>query len=183
MSSKVKLILQIIVALVIAYMLRYQLRVPEMIWPVTGGYITIGWPYVIIAAFIIVAMANAVNFTDGIDGLAGMISLTAFGIYGIVAMTQGANLPGTILFLYCWRFGRLFVVQRQARATLYGRYRLPGIGRHAGGRRFDDRPVALAPPNRHHSYCGDALGRHSGDLLQSHRRTPGLQENTYSPSL
>jgi len=89
MSSKVKLILQIIVALVIAYMLRYQLRVPEMIWPVTGGYITIGWPYVIIAAFIIVAMANAVNFTDGIDGLAGMISLTAFGIYGIVAMTQG----------------------------------------------------------------------------------------------
>jgi phospho-N-acetylmuramoyl-pentapeptide-transferase len=89
MSGKVKLILQIVVALIIAYLLREVLHVPEIIWPVTGGYLNIGWPYILIAAFIIVAMANAVNFTDGIDGLAGMISLTAFGVYGIVAMTQG----------------------------------------------------------------------------------------------
>ena len=89
MSGKVKLILQIVVALIIGYLLREVLHVPEIIWPITGGYLTIGWPYIFIAAFVIVAMANAVNFTDGIDGLAGMISLTAFGVYGIVAMTQG----------------------------------------------------------------------------------------------
>ncbi len=89
MSSKVKLALQILVALVIAYMLREVLRVPEIIWPVTGMVMEIGWPYIFIAAFIIVAMANAVNFTDGADGLAGLISLTAFGVYGIVAMNQG----------------------------------------------------------------------------------------------
>jgi len=89
MSGKVKLILQIVVAVIVAYLLREVLHVPEIIWPISGGYLTIGWPYILIAAFIIVAMANAVNFTDGIDGLAGMISLTAFGVYGIVAMTQG----------------------------------------------------------------------------------------------
>lgn len=89
MSGKVKLLLQIIVAAIIAYLLWAQLNVPELIWPVTGGYFTIGWPYILIATFVIVSMANAVNFTDGIDGLAGMISLTAFGVYGIVAMSQG----------------------------------------------------------------------------------------------
>ncbi len=89
MSSKVKLVLQIVIALIIAYLLREVLHVPEIIWPTTGGYLEIGWPYIFIAAFIIIAMANAVNLTDGIDGLAGIISLTAFGVYGIVAMTQG----------------------------------------------------------------------------------------------
>lgn len=89
MSSKVKLILQIGVALVIAFLLHQVLLVPEIIWPFTGTVMTIGWPYIIIATFIIVAMANAMNFTDGMDGLAGLISLTAFGVYGIVAMNQG----------------------------------------------------------------------------------------------
>ena len=88
MSSKVKIALQILVALVIAYLLREVLHVPEIIWPGTGQVINIGWPYIFIAAFIIVAMANAVNFTDGLDGLAGLISLTMFGVYGIVAMYQ-----------------------------------------------------------------------------------------------
>jgi phospho-N-acetylmuramoyl-pentapeptide-transferase len=34
-------------------------------------------------------MSNAVNFTDGLDGLAGLISATAFACYGGIALLQG----------------------------------------------------------------------------------------------
>ncbi len=34
-------------------------------------------------------MSNAVNFNDGLDGLAGLISATAFAAYGAVAIMQG----------------------------------------------------------------------------------------------
>ena len=33
-------------------------------------------------------MSNAVNFTDGLDGLAGLISATAFAAYGMIALMQ-----------------------------------------------------------------------------------------------
>lgn len=42
-----------------------------------------------LAAFIIVASSNAINLTDGLDGLAGIITATAFGTYGLVAFLQG----------------------------------------------------------------------------------------------
>jgi phospho-N-acetylmuramoyl-pentapeptide-transferase len=45
--------------------------------------------FIPITAFIIVAMANAVNFTDGLDGLAGIISASAFAAYGVIAYLQG----------------------------------------------------------------------------------------------
>lgn len=52
------------------------LRVPPLIW-------------IPLATFIIVAASNAVNLTDGLDGLAGIITATAFGTYGLVAYLQG----------------------------------------------------------------------------------------------
>jgi phospho-N-acetylmuramoyl-pentapeptide-transferase len=39
--------------------------------------------------FIIVGYGNAVNLTDGLDGLAGLIAATAFAGYGAIAMLQG----------------------------------------------------------------------------------------------
>ncbi|MBE2272497.1 MAG: phospho-N-acetylmuramoyl-pentapeptide-transferase [Anaerolinea sp.] len=45
--------------------------------------------FIPIAVFIIVAMSNAVNFTDGLDGLAGIITASAFAAYGIIAFLQG----------------------------------------------------------------------------------------------
>jgi phospho-N-acetylmuramoyl-pentapeptide-transferase len=51
--------------------------------------IDIGWWYVPIATVIIVFMANAVNLTDGLDGLAGSMAVVAFVAYGITAFLQG----------------------------------------------------------------------------------------------
>jgi phospho-N-acetylmuramoyl-pentapeptide-transferase len=45
--------------------------------------------YVPVAAFVIVAMSNAINLTDGLDGLAGLISATVFVAYGVIALLNG----------------------------------------------------------------------------------------------
>lgn len=89
MRSRTKLLIQVAMAMGIAYVLREVLDVPQLIWPTSPIAFDFGWFYLLIASFIIVAMANAVNFTDGIDGLAGLISLTAFAVYGVIALTQG----------------------------------------------------------------------------------------------
>ncbi|MCB9456739.1 MAG: phospho-N-acetylmuramoyl-pentapeptide-transferase [Anaerolineaceae bacterium] len=44
--------------------------------------------YIPLTAFIIVAMSNAVNLTDGMDGLAGIITASAFASYGVIAYLQ-----------------------------------------------------------------------------------------------
>jgi len=63
------------------------------------------WLYISIAAFIIVGSANAVNFTDGLDGLAGLVAATILAAYGIIAISQGQ----TYLARYCFTFvGALF---------------------------------------------------------------------------
>jgi phospho-N-acetylmuramoyl-pentapeptide-transferase len=45
--------------------------------------------FIPIAMFIIVGMSNAVNLTDGLDGLAGIITASAFAAYGVIAYLQG----------------------------------------------------------------------------------------------
>lgn len=42
-----------------------------------------------IAVFLLVATSNALNFTDGLDGLAGIITASAFAAYGFIAALQG----------------------------------------------------------------------------------------------
>jgi len=54
-----------------------------------AGRIEIGFIYIPIAVFAIVGTANAVNFTDGLDGLAAGTAAVAFCAYGIIAYKQG----------------------------------------------------------------------------------------------
>ncbi|OQY36160.1 MAG: phospho-N-acetylmuramoyl-pentapeptide-transferase [Anaerolineaceae bacterium 4572_5.1] len=89
LSPRMKLIAQTIVAFGTALVLRYFLRSPELYLPGLDFEISFGVLYVPIATFIIVASSNAVNLTDGLDGLAGLISVTAFITYGAIALMQG----------------------------------------------------------------------------------------------
>ena len=50
--------------------------------------VDLGWAWVPIAAFVILGSANAVNLTDGLDGLAGIIVASAFVGYGVIALLQ-----------------------------------------------------------------------------------------------
>lgn len=109
MSARTKFLVQTVFALVTAFVLKYALHVPELYWPGYSDPISLGVAYIPIATFIIVGFSNAMNFTDGLDGLASLISITAFAAYGVIALTQGqtflANFSFTIvgaLFGFLW---------------------------------------------------------------------------------
>ncbi|HEY9122521.1 MAG TPA: phospho-N-acetylmuramoyl-pentapeptide-transferase [Brevefilum sp.] len=89
MRAITKFAIQIVFAIGIAIALRDILDVPQLIWFTSNEVISLGAFYIPIAVFIIVGMSNAVNFTDGLDGLAGLIAATAFAAYGFVAVMQG----------------------------------------------------------------------------------------------
>jgi len=88
MRARTKFVFQVILALGTAWVLKYMLRAPDLFFPGLRFEVELGWWYVPIAAFIIVSESNAVNFTDGLDGLAGLISATAIAAYGGIAIMQ-----------------------------------------------------------------------------------------------
>ena len=88
MRARTKFMIQVIFALGVAFALKYILEVPELYWFTGEAPFELGWLYIPIAVFMIVGMSNAVNFTDGLDGLAGLISATAFAAYGGIALLQ-----------------------------------------------------------------------------------------------
>ncbi len=88
--ARTKALWQVILALVIALILHFgptELR--SVAIPGIEERIDIGLLWIPIATFIIVAMSNAVNFSDGLDGLAGSLAAVAFACYGIIAYLQG----------------------------------------------------------------------------------------------
>ena len=91
MRASTKFAFQVILAIIIAFALRDILKVPQLYWFTSQEVVNLGPFYIPIAAFIIVGMSNAVNFTDGLDGLAGLISATAFAGFGFVALIQGQS--------------------------------------------------------------------------------------------
>lgn len=89
LRARTKFLVQVLFAVVVAFALRYLLDVPQLYLPGIKGEIDLGFWYVPLAMFIIVGMSNAVNLTDGLDGLAGLISATAFAAFGGIALLQG----------------------------------------------------------------------------------------------
>jgi phospho-N-acetylmuramoyl-pentapeptide-transferase len=89
MRARTKFIIQIIFGIIIAIGLQYVLQAPQIFLPWMNAEFSLGVWYVPIATLLIVGFSNAVNFTDGLDGLAGLISATCFGIFGLIALMQG----------------------------------------------------------------------------------------------
>jgi len=56
-----------------------------LVVPLAGARMEIGSWFVPVAALLMVFFANAVNLTDGLDGLAGGTAIIAFAAYGLLA--------------------------------------------------------------------------------------------------
>lgn len=93
LTAKMKFLLQLAAALVFVLLMR------EIGFVSTDVYIPFvnktlympGWLYFIFAAFVIVGTVNAVNITDGIDGLAAGTSVPVFLFYAVIALVWGEN--------------------------------------------------------------------------------------------
>ncbi len=87
--GRYKLLWQIIFSLATALFLHYALGLRSIAIPGIQEKVEIGLLYIPVAMFIIVGTSNAVNLTDGLDGLAGSIAAVAFTAYGVIAFLQG----------------------------------------------------------------------------------------------
>jgi len=58
--------------------------------PLMRTYVDLGGFYIVFAAFVVVAMANAVNLTDGLDGLASGVTAIVAACLAIIGMGRGA---------------------------------------------------------------------------------------------
>ncbi len=51
--------------------------------------VTLGWALIPLFVLVVVSTGNAVNISDGLDGLAGGLLMSAYGAFGIIAILQG----------------------------------------------------------------------------------------------
>lgn len=87
LPSKIKLLLITMVALIGGWFFYAKLDVTSINVPVYGD-LSIGWLVVPLFVLVVISTANAVNITDGLDGLAGGLVAIAFGNYAIIAFLQ-----------------------------------------------------------------------------------------------
>jgi phospho-N-acetylmuramoyl-pentapeptide-transferase len=87
--ARQKIVWEILLTLGIALVLHFGLDLRSVAIPGVIEKIDIGLFYIPIAMFLIIGFSNAVNLTDGLDGLAGIIVASAFAAYGVIAYLQG----------------------------------------------------------------------------------------------
>ena len=87
LTARVKFGLLTVIGLVAGYVMYQLFQLDTLYFPMLGEY-EIGLWYIPLAALAVVGSANAVNLTDGLDGLAGGSAAVAFACYGVIAYLQ-----------------------------------------------------------------------------------------------
>ena len=89
LTENQKMLMQIIIAIIFFYLFMKAGNEP-LLWIHTINFKwDIGWFYGVFILFILVASSNAVNITDGLDGLAGGLSVIAFLTFGLISWNTG----------------------------------------------------------------------------------------------
>ncbi len=89
MSARMKSFFQILFATIIALTLYYGPPHWDYVGvPTVATFFRIGPLIIPVTIFLIVAMSNAVNLSDGLDSLAGSVAWVSFACYGTIAYLQ-----------------------------------------------------------------------------------------------
>lgn len=88
LRSNLKFAMISVIGLGLGWYFFVKLGVDVVHVPFLGDW-ALGWLIVPIFAFVVVAAGNAVNISDGLDGLAGGLASIAYGAFGIIALLQG----------------------------------------------------------------------------------------------
>ncbi len=108
LQAPMKFAMITIVAAAASWFFYYKLGYSTIHVPYIGE-VTLGWTIIPLFIFAVVSTGNAVNISDGMDGLAGGLLLTAYTTFGIIAALQGNygiaafcfTIAGTLLS-YIW---------------------------------------------------------------------------------
>ena len=97
LRGPVKFFLISVVGLALGWFFAVKLGWTTILVPFVGDFEVGVFAMILIFAFAVVATSNAVNITDGLDGLSGGLAMMAYGAFGIIAMYQG----NMLLFGFC----------------------------------------------------------------------------------
>jgi phospho-N-acetylmuramoyl-pentapeptide-transferase len=78
-----------VVAAIGAWFFHYKLGQSAVFVPFIGD-VSVGWFIIPLFILVVVSTGNAVNISDGMDGLAGGLLLSAFGAFGVIAALQAS---------------------------------------------------------------------------------------------
>ncbi|MBP1992797.1 phospho-N-acetylmuramoyl-pentapeptide-transferase [Paenibacillus eucommiae] len=88
LTAKQKLFGQLAISAVVCYLLVQQGQSTMLFVPYLDLQFNLGWLYFPLMAILMLGASNAVNFTDGLDGLLAGTSAIAFGAYTVIAMNN-----------------------------------------------------------------------------------------------
>jgi phospho-N-acetylmuramoyl-pentapeptide-transferase len=90
LRAKQKIVMQLVVGIVVAYLAG---RIgTEVHLPFIGTYVDFKWLFYPFAVFMAVGFNNAVNLTDGLDGLAASVTFVVSVFFAVVSWHQGNEL-------------------------------------------------------------------------------------------
>lgn len=93
---------QLIIALIFFYIFMRSGGKPILDIHTLGIQINMGWFYGIFLLFLLVASSNAVNITDGLDGLAGGLSVMAFLAFGLITWNSDWVAGNQDIAIFCF---------------------------------------------------------------------------------
>lgn len=88
LRSSLKFAMITILSLALGWFFYVKLGYNSVHMPFVGD-IALGWLIVPLFMFAVIATSNAVNISDGLDGLAGGLLAISFGTFGVIALLQG----------------------------------------------------------------------------------------------
>ena len=97
-----KLVGQLAIALVFFFIFMKGGAEPVLDIHTLGIRIDMGWFYGIFLLFVLVASSNAVNITDGLDGLAGGLSVMAFLAFGLISWGSSGIAGYEDIAIFCF---------------------------------------------------------------------------------
>lgn len=87
LRSSLKFIMIVGISVALGWFFFYKLGFGSVHIPFIGDWY-LGWLIIPLFAFAVTATSNAVNISDGLDGLAGGLLVTAYGAFGAIAVLQ-----------------------------------------------------------------------------------------------
>ena len=97
LRSNLKFMMITVLALALGWFFFVKLGYNTIHIPFIGD-LMLGWVIVPLFGLAIVATSNAVNISDGLDGLAGGLLVISFGTFGVIAMLQGHTMLSGFCF-------------------------------------------------------------------------------------
>ncbi len=88
LRSGLKFLMISLLAVALGWWFFNKLGVQSVHVPFVGNW-NLGWLIIPIFAFVVVATGNAVNISDGLDGLAGGLLAASFGAYAVISLIEG----------------------------------------------------------------------------------------------